>query len=187
MQPVNDPINHPSHYTAHPSGVECIEVTRSLPFTLGNAVKYLWRSGKKGPAIEDLRKAAWYLNDFTQHNDCFECMPMPVHWPKVAEWALHSSPDGLSPAILHVLKGDIEKARCIVAEEIERMEGEVAKPYPLGFIPGYADGRTPDGFKERAQGDKVTAGDFIYEGGNWFLAKAGPRVGKRRIITPITQ
>lgn len=58
----NDPVNHPAHYTAHPSGVECITVTEWMSFNLGNAVKYIWRAGLKGYQIEDLEKAAWYIN-----------------------------------------------------------------------------------------------------------------------------
>ena len=59
----NDPVNHPAHYTSHPSGVECIEVTRWMNFNLGNAIKYIWRAGNKGNALEDLKKARWYLDD----------------------------------------------------------------------------------------------------------------------------
>lgn len=58
---VSDPVNHPPHYTAHPSGVECIQVTEHMGFNLGNAVKYVWRADLKGDAIADLRKAIWYL------------------------------------------------------------------------------------------------------------------------------
>lgn len=57
-----DPVNHPAHYTAHPSGVECIEITEHLNFCLGNAVKYIWRAGEKGSAIQDLEKARWYID-----------------------------------------------------------------------------------------------------------------------------
>ncbi len=57
-----DMINSPPHYTSHPSGVECIDVVEHLPFNVGNAIKYLWRAGLKGDAIEDLRKAAWYVD-----------------------------------------------------------------------------------------------------------------------------
>lgn len=57
---MSDSVNHPSHY-AHPSGVEAIDICEHLTFNLGNALKYLWRAGKKGPAAEDYRKAAWYL------------------------------------------------------------------------------------------------------------------------------
>jgi hypothetical protein len=56
-----DAVNHPRHYTAHPSGVECIDVVEHMTFNVGNAVKYLWRAGLKGDAVEDLRKAAWYI------------------------------------------------------------------------------------------------------------------------------
>jgi Protein of unknwon function (DUF3310) len=62
----NDPVNHPAHYTSDPSGVECIQITRHRNFTIGNAIKYLWRAGLKEPddpakQIEDLRKAVWYI------------------------------------------------------------------------------------------------------------------------------
>ena len=56
-----DSIN-PQHYRQHPSGVECIEVTQHCNFCIGNAIKYLWRAGLKGDAVEDLRKAAWYID-----------------------------------------------------------------------------------------------------------------------------
>ncbi|WP_080738352.1 DUF3310 domain-containing protein [Rhodococcoides fascians] len=66
--PGNDPVNHPSHYTSDPSGVECIQVTRWRNFNIGNAIKYLWRAGLKDSAdpakqVEDLNKARWYLRD----------------------------------------------------------------------------------------------------------------------------
>jgi hypothetical protein len=56
-----DTVNHPPHYTAHPSGIECIEVTEHFNFNLGNAIKYIWRAGLKGDSLEDLRKAVWYV------------------------------------------------------------------------------------------------------------------------------
>jgi hypothetical protein len=58
-----DMVNHPPHYNAHPSGIECIEITRHMNFNLGNVIKYLWRSDHKDAELEDLKKAAWYLND----------------------------------------------------------------------------------------------------------------------------
>ena len=57
----NDPVNHPKHYTEHPSGVECIQITEHMNFCLGNAVKYIWRADLKHDAIEDLEKAIWYI------------------------------------------------------------------------------------------------------------------------------
>ena len=59
---MNDPVNHPKHYTEHPSGIECIEITEHMNFCVGNAIKYLWRAGLKGEQIEDLRKARWYID-----------------------------------------------------------------------------------------------------------------------------
>jgi len=59
---MDDAVNHPEHYTKHPSGVECIQVTEHMGFCLGNAVKYLWRADLKGDAIVDLEKAIWYIN-----------------------------------------------------------------------------------------------------------------------------
>lgn len=77
-----DNINHPPHYTSHPSGLECIDFTERMNFCLGNAWKYLWRAGKKSgviigikdhpapgdeiatdkKALEDIEKAVWYIN-----------------------------------------------------------------------------------------------------------------------------
>lgn len=56
-------VNHPKHYNEHPAGIECIAVAEAFNFNLGNALKYIWRSGLKPGAEtdEDLRKAIWYL------------------------------------------------------------------------------------------------------------------------------
>lgn len=69
---MNDNITHPKHYTSHPSGVECIEITRHYNYNIGNAIKYLWRAGIKKESgksdkekeIEDLQKAVWYIQDY---------------------------------------------------------------------------------------------------------------------------
>lgn len=58
---MTDAIN-PPHYQDHPSGVECIQITEHMNFCLGNAIKYIWRAGLKNDAIEDLRKARWYID-----------------------------------------------------------------------------------------------------------------------------
>lgn len=58
---MSDAVEHPSHYTSHPSGIECIQITEHMGFNLGNAIKYIWRADEKGNDIEDLRKAAWYV------------------------------------------------------------------------------------------------------------------------------
>ena len=58
---MQDPVNHPKHYTSHPSGVECITITEHMNFLLGNAVKYIWRADLKDNDVKDLEKAIWYL------------------------------------------------------------------------------------------------------------------------------
>ncbi|KAA0888724.1 DUF3310 domain-containing protein [Oryzomonas rubra] len=60
-----DAVDHPQHYGGKDNPYEAIKVIEAweLGFCLGNTVKYLSRAGKKNPdkAIEDLEKAAWYL------------------------------------------------------------------------------------------------------------------------------
>ncbi len=60
--PEEDNVAHPSHYTSHPSGIECIQITEHMGFNLGNALKYIWRCDLKHDAIEDLEKAKWYID-----------------------------------------------------------------------------------------------------------------------------
>ena len=70
-------VNHPSHYTSDPSGVECIDIVRHRNYNIGNAIKYLWRAGLKMDAdkssvqkeIEDCEKAIWYIK---RHIECLK-------------------------------------------------------------------------------------------------------------------
>ena len=57
---MKDAIN-PSHYTDHPSGIECIQITEHMDFLIGNAVKYAWRAGLKDNKVQDLLKCHWYI------------------------------------------------------------------------------------------------------------------------------
>jgi len=54
-------LTNPDHYRQHPAQIECIQVTEHMNFCLGNAVKYIWRAGLKGDAVDDLKKARWYI------------------------------------------------------------------------------------------------------------------------------
>ena len=59
-----DLVNHPKHYKMY-KGLEVIDLTEQMNFNRGNAIKYICRAGHKGDAsteVEDLRKAAWYIN-----------------------------------------------------------------------------------------------------------------------------
>ena len=58
----SDTVNHPKHYTSDDCGVEAIEITSLLPACISNAVKYVWRCGKKDEDLQELKKALWYIN-----------------------------------------------------------------------------------------------------------------------------
>ena len=62
-----DPVNHPTHYKI--GGIETIEYmkAKSTPEEFKGhlrltAIKYLSRTGYKDDALQDLKKAQWYLN-----------------------------------------------------------------------------------------------------------------------------
>lgn len=59
--PNHDAVNHPKHYVSHPSGIETIAITRHETFLRGNILKYVLRAPYKGTELQDLRKAAQYL------------------------------------------------------------------------------------------------------------------------------
>ena len=83
---MSDSVNHPSHYTKHPSGVECIQITEHMNFNLGNAVKYLWRAEEKGAPVQDLEKAKWYiLREINERALQANAPPRPVDVSKLAE------------------------------------------------------------------------------------------------------
>lgn len=54
-------VNHPQHYNM--SKIEVIDAIEAwnLGFNLGNAVKYIARADHKGKKLQDLKKAAWYI------------------------------------------------------------------------------------------------------------------------------
>ena len=65
---MNDPVNHPSHYTDGKIEVIDFIEDKGLGFHFGNAVKYLSRAGKKDPVktVEDLQKVMWYIQRYIE-------------------------------------------------------------------------------------------------------------------------
>ena len=61
-----DMVNEPPHYNKH--GVEAIDAIQAATgdgfeyHLQATAIKYVWRYRYKGKPLEDLKKAAWYLN-----------------------------------------------------------------------------------------------------------------------------
>ena len=72
---MKEQVNHPAHYNQHPAGIECIDIIRHYTCDIANALKYLWRAGLKPEMgkddaekeIEDLKKALWYIEDYSKH------------------------------------------------------------------------------------------------------------------------
>ena len=71
-EPAADPVNSPPHYMD--GRIETIDYIRAklseeefVGYCRGNALKYLSRAGKKGGALEDHRKAVWYLSYLEEH------------------------------------------------------------------------------------------------------------------------
>lgn len=62
-----DPVQKPSHYMLDGLDIEAIDVIRSVlgdgfaAYCRGNTLKYLIRADHKGRRVEDLRKAAKYI------------------------------------------------------------------------------------------------------------------------------
>lgn len=116
-----DPTN-PAHYKSHPSGLECISLTESMGFCLGNAVKYLWRFRDKNGA-EDLKKALWYA----RRADSLPYPNEPARNPSLDKWrrwyGLNGSERPESLAINYLLVGLPLSA----AQVIEEMIAVVAK------------------------------------------------------------
>jgi len=63
-----DIVNKPKHYNSDPSGVQCIELTRCLSSDAANALKYIWRDGKKDEILQERKKAQWYVNDLIEYD-----------------------------------------------------------------------------------------------------------------------
>ena len=78
----NDNVNHPSHYTDGKIEVIDFIEDKKLNFHRGNAVKYIARAGKKNPEkeVEDLKKAAWYINREIERLENEKCEEFLKHF-----------------------------------------------------------------------------------------------------------
>lgn len=111
-----DLVNTPSHYTSHPSGVECIDVVKHLPFALANVIKYVWRFNLKN-GLEDLKKAQKYLS-WVESVDLFTVFSVRHYYPgdKTLNKIIVSDPGNhtlrhLLTALISVRNHDINDAR----------------------------------------------------------------------------
>lgn len=113
-----DLVDHPPHYLAHPSGIEAITVTRLMPFSLGNAVKYIFRYGhKEGMSADtDLAKARWYLQDVLDNG----LASFPPHRARglLVDVAEHDDNPVRAELFLHIAYGSLGEAIQVITELI---------------------------------------------------------------------
>lgn len=113
-----DMVNHPPHYK-DASGIECIEVTKHMSFCGGNCFKYLYRAGKKGSTVEDLKKAAWYADKAWEQEEVVNLQAIDGIWVI----AKHRS-GYIQAAMLYIREdmwADVERQ---INHEIARLESE---------------------------------------------------------------
>lgn len=113
-----DMVNNPPHYK-DASGVECIEVTQHMQFCGGNCFKYLYRAGKKGSTVEDLKKAAWYAGKAWENEEVVLIAPMRL----IEKIAVHRE-GNIKQAMLYVAEDFWAMAKRVIEAEIARLESE---------------------------------------------------------------
>jgi hypothetical protein len=106
---MSDPVNHPKHYSVHPSGIEAIEICEHFSFTVGNAIKYLWRAGQKGNALEDIKKALWYLERAVKAGDGY-AISESLAW-KIAMVVAAEPDSALGRALMRLVGAAAEEVR----------------------------------------------------------------------------
>ncbi len=130
---MSDTINHPKHYNSHQSGVEAIELCRLLPFSIGNAVKYLMRAGLKETSTkkQDLLKAAWCLKDQASNPD-FTISGKAV---RIAKKTMEAEPYGTALYCLMALlvnlswnAEDLARLSAVVEREAMALNDENKRP-----------------------------------------------------------
>lgn len=116
-------VNHPRHYNASPSGVECITVVEHMSFNVGNAMKYLWRADEKGAPVQDLEKARWYVDREIERRE-----PGKGLLPKLAraEARLAEVEKGPQPRVITV---PLPAGWQLAPWKVEREEGETDEAY----------------------------------------------------------
>lgn len=127
----NEKVDHPRHYNAHPSNIECIELIEHLPTNLGNAVKYLWRCGLKTTEtpLRDLKSARWYTEREIQRSRLYELEDEPrpktdVMWRALAHRVIGAEDEGgiLSDFLVSLLDDDFADMLDAIDRAIEELK-----------------------------------------------------------------
>lgn len=119
---MTDNVNHPAHYAPKfgSKTIECIDITRHMSFLLGNAFKYVWRAGYKGgkdKAIEDLKKANFYLQDcYNNHAETVSVISSQLFK------LLKKEGSDRFAALSCIVNGDCVSAMSLVSHMIDALE-----------------------------------------------------------------
>lgn len=117
---MTDMVNHPPHYRDHPVfHCECFDIAGQCTFPAGNAVKYMWRSGRKHLTSQDLEKARWYLGRTTDvwHDGKDDFLIGNL----ISDLIDHANRAGdAEEAILRILDGDLTNAAALVDSLLAR-------------------------------------------------------------------
>ena len=127
-----DMVNHPPHYTAHPKGIECIDVIEDNPFyNLAAAMKYLWRVswGGKFDDLEDLEKAVWYVQrEITRRRDMQAPEPATPLFPPFMQEAMAEMLSRPAPMMKLFQQEQCNCETCVQARLEDKERGFVVVP-----------------------------------------------------------
>jgi hypothetical protein len=129
----NERVNHPRHYTQHPSGVETIDVIEHLPCNLANAGKYIWRCGLKTSEtpLRDLMSARWYVEReklrveayHLDDDDAEEIPKTDIVWRAFAREVIAQDNGPLGSFLIALMARDFAGMLRVVDEAIGALEG----------------------------------------------------------------
>jgi hypothetical protein len=114
-------VEHPSHYGGASNPYEAIKVIEDwrLGFSSGNALKYILRAGRKGDAVEDLRKACWYLRRVELAPSLYFSGPARIASMYPSDVAVaHGLSESLASAIAHLYQASLGAAIASVEDEL---------------------------------------------------------------------
>lgn len=113
----NDNVNHPKHYqNGLTVEVECIMFSRHLGFALGNAFKYVWRTGLKDSMRQDICKALWYLDDVAAYGTRVNKSEFIDFLPKYDQFNWKYN------VLRYILQGDIEMAKSLLYSKLKHLD-----------------------------------------------------------------
>lgn len=124
-------VNHPSHYNLHPSNVEAIDLIEYFTGNLLNTGKYIWRADHKIAAIEDTKKALWYLEREQNRDISFGLPTLPPHVYELADRYAQFEPDPIRAELILLITHahdssnahytNLQKARPLLSQLIEQI------------------------------------------------------------------